>query len=51
MATAIYFLSRFGKRFNRLYRKDLTIAVAIDLQNCDRLYLQIRPVDRSHERM
>jgi hypothetical protein len=38
MATAIYLLSRYGKKFNRLYRKDLTIAVSIDRQNCDRLY-------------
>ena len=29
----------------RLYRKDLTIVVSIDQQNCDRLYSQIEPLD------
>jgi hypothetical protein len=27
---------------------DLTISVAIDRQNCDRLYSRIRPLGRSH---
>jgi hypothetical protein len=51
VAIAIYLLYRHGQIFNRLYRKDLTIAVAIDQHNCDRLYSQIEPRDRLHGRM
>lgn len=45
------FFTRHAQKFTDCIETDLTISVAIDRQNCDRLYSRIRPLGRSHEHM